>query len=148
MPEMSGMDLLDHVRDRGLDLSVVLLTGHADVPMAVQATKRGAVDVLEKPFRAEILIATVRNALSQCCVKSAERDLAPQQIPGQADVRFAALSAREREVLDRLVLGRQNKIVAYELGISHRTVEIHRARILKKTKTASLPELIRLYLSL
>ncbi len=140
MPEMSGMELLDYVKERGLDLSVILLTGHADVPLAVLATKRGAVDVLEKPFRADVLIATVRNTLAKCCVKPAEQR--------EADARFASLSAREREVLDRLVLGHQNKIVAYELGISHRTVEIHRARILKKTGTGSLPELIRLYLSL
>ena len=147
MPEMSGMDLLDYVRDHGLDVNVILLTGHADVPLAVQATKRGAVDVLEKPFRADVLIATVRNAMSQCCKRAPEQDPVLRQGSRNADARFASLSARERDVLDQLVLGRQNKIVAYELGISHRTVEIHRAKILKKTGTSSLPELIRLYLS-
>jgi two-component system response regulator FixJ len=143
MPGMTGIELLALVRERALALNVILLTGHADVPMAVQATKKGAVDVIEKPFRADALIGAVRAAMA-----------APPQPPqiggegaGEARARLASLTAREGDVLDRLVQGLQNKVIAYELGISHRTVEIHRGRIMRKSGARSLSELVKLYIA-
>jgi len=140
MPNLSGLDLLSRVTARGLGLKVILLTAHADVPLAVQATKIGAADVLEKPFQAKTLISAIR------CSERAPMTAAAEKAR-DATKRFAELSIREREVLERLVFGMQNKLIAYELGISHRTVEIHRANIMKKTGVASLSELVRVYLA-
>ncbi len=140
MPGMSGMDLLSEVLARGLGLKVILLTAHADVALAVQATKIGAADVLEKPFQSKALISAIRSA------EAAQTQAPNVDEKSDAARRFANLSARERDVLDRLVLGLQNKLIAYELGISHRTVEIHRANIMKKTGVSSLSELIRTYI--
>ncbi|WP_298355202.1 response regulator [Rhodoblastus sp.] len=141
MPGMSGMDLLSEVMTRGLGLKVILLTAHADVPLAVQATKSGAADILEKPFQAKALVSSILSA------KPPRMNSQATSEKHAAARRFSELSVRERDVLDRLVLGLQNKIIAHELGISHRTVEIHRANILKKTGVSSLPELVRVYLA-
>jgi len=139
MPNLSGLDLLSRVVAAGLGLKVILLTAHADVPLAVQATKIGAADVLEKPFEAQTLISAI--------LSSETAPSAGAENSRRASERFSELSAREREVLDRLVFGMQNKLIAYELGISHRTVEIHRANIMKKTGARSLSELVRAYLA-
>jgi two-component system response regulator FixJ len=138
MPDLTGLDLLSRVISLGLGLKVILLTAYADVPLAVQATKIGAANVLEKPFQAQTLIDAIRS-----------REQAPSsgETSGAVTRRFAELSPRERDVLDRLVLGLQNKLIGYELGISHRTVEIHRANIMKKTGVGSLSELVRVYLT-
>jgi two-component system response regulator FixJ len=141
MPGMTGIELLNFVRDKGLALNVILLTGHADVPMAVQATKKGAVDVIEKPFRADALIGAVRTAIAEPPRLRIEGGGARE-----ARERFAMLTPREGDVLDRLVQGLQNKVIAYELAISHRTVEIHRGRIMRKSGVRSLSELVKLYL--
>lgn len=138
MPDLTGIDLLSRVIARGLGLKVILLTAYADVPLAVQATKIGAANVLEKPFQAQALIDAIA---------SAERTPRPAGKSSAATSRFEELSPRERDVLERLVLGLQNKLIAYELGISHRTVEIHRANIMKKTGVGSLSELVRAYLT-
>ena len=121
---------------------MIVVTGHADVPLAVRAMKKGAVDLLEKPFQGEELVEAVRRALAvgrdtQLSVLSAQ----------EAQTRLAALTARETEVLDRLVRGQPNKIIAYEMGISPRTVEVHRANVMRKTQAASLSELIRMFLN-
>jgi two-component system, LuxR family, response regulator FixJ len=142
MPGMSGMELLARISALGRTMPVIVVTGHADVPLAVTAMKEGAVDLLEKPFEVEDLMGSVRRALAlgqdaQEIVANAEETRA----------RLAALSARETEVLDRLVKGQPNKVIAYEMGISPRTVEVHRANVMRKTQAANLSELIRMFLN-
>lgn len=142
MPGMSGMDLIGQMAARGVKLPVIVVTGHADVPLAVRAMKAGAVDLLEKPFKADDLLGAIRRALAR----------APAQAPAEGEIeevrsRLATLSARETDVLDRLVRGQPNKVIAYEMGISPRTVEVHRANVMKKTQAANLSELIRMFLN-
>lgn len=142
MPGMSGMDLIVQMNARGVRLPVIVVTGHADVPLAVRAMKEGAVDLLEKPFQAEDLLAAIRRALAAApppSVTENERE--------DVRARLGTLSGRELEVLDRLVRGHPNKVIAYEMGISPRTVEVHRANVMKKTQAANLSELIRMFLN-
>jgi two-component system response regulator FixJ len=142
MPDMSGLDLQVEVTRRHIGLPVIVITGHGDVPLAVQAMKAGAIDFLEKPFDDELMLASVRRALevgSQARSRSAESQAAKELL--------SSLTPRERSVLDKLVQGRSNKIVAHELGISPRTVEIHRAHIMTKMEASSLSDLVRLVLA-
>jgi|SRR5580658_1890308 two-component system response regulator FixJ len=141
MPEMGGLDLLEQVSRICRGLGVVIITGHGDVPLAVRAMKAGAVDFVEKPFTPEIVVAAVENA-----VRHADASL--RTVSGSADIdaRLAQLTAREREVMEGLVAGFPNKTIAYDLGISPRTVEIHRARVMDKMQANSLSELVRLAL--
>ena len=142
MPGISGMELLAHVAAKGLALPVIVITGHADVPLAVRAMKQGAIDLLEKPFKAEELIAAVRRGLA--LGKDSRLNGVPVEV---ALARRATLSARENEVLERLIRGQPNKVIAYEMGISPRTVEVHRANVMKKTQAGSLSELVRMFLN-
>lgn len=142
MPDMDGLQLQAQIARAGLVLPVIFITGHGDVALAVRAMKAGAVDFLEKPFDGETLIASVEKALK---MGQAWRDRDAETRAARS--LMAALTARERDVLEHLVKGRPNKIVAFELGISPRTVEIHRARIMTKMKARSLSDLVRAVLA-
>ena len=141
MPEMDGLELQRHLHNRGIDLPVIVITGHADVPMAVEAMKAGAVDFIEKPFDDEALLSAIRTALDTQ-VRDAQKGSRNTEIAR----RIASLSERERQVLDGLVAGKANKVIAYDLGISPRTVEIYRANVMTKMQAASLSELVRMAL--
>ncbi|MGD0147240.1 MAG: response regulator FixJ [Xanthobacteraceae bacterium] len=141
MPGLSGIDLLRRVKELGIEVPVIVITGHGDVPLAVEAMRYGAVDFLEKPFDDEILLQSVRAALRQQA-GAAKRQSERAEIEG----RLAALSPRERDVLGGLVAGRANKQIAFDLGISPRTVEIYRANLMDKMKAGSLSELVRMAL--
>lgn len=141
MPEMSGVDLVRRLKAEGRAWPVVVMTGHADVPLAVEAMKLGVVDFIEKPFDDETLLSAIQAALAQGEVAAA-RDAERAGIAA----RIASLSGRESEVLRGLVAGRPNKIIAYDLGISPRTVEIYRANVMTKMKASSLSELVRMSL--
>jgi two-component system, LuxR family, response regulator FixJ len=143
MPEMDGLELMGRLRARGLEFPMVVITGHADVPLAVRAMKAGAVDFIEKPFAAEKLFGGIEAARSRFAVLTSELDPAT----AGAASRLTLLSPREREVLEGLLDGLPNKSIAYDLAISPRTVEIHRARVMDKMGARSLSELIRLALA-
>jgi two-component system, LuxR family, response regulator FixJ len=141
MPGMSGIDLLRRMKELANGMPVIVITGHGDVPLAVEAMKIGAADFLEKPFDDEVLLKSVRAALSQ------RGDEAKRQSDrGEIDTKLATLSNRERDVLHGLVAGRANKQIAYDLGISPRTVEIYRANLMNKMQAGSLSDLVRMAL--
>ena len=141
MPEVSGVELLRRLRQLEIGLPVIVITGHGDVPLAVEAMKLGAVDFLEKPFDDDVLLAAVRSALNRF-----ERDARREAEQTEIHERLGGLSARERQVLDGLVAGHPNKIIAFDLGISPRTVEIYRANVMTKMQAASLSDLVRMAL--
>lgn len=142
MPGTSGVDLLRRLKARGIDVPVIVMTGHADVALAVEAMKQGAVDFVEKPFDDDYFVGAVRAALAH----GAERARAGQ-LAADVRARLATLSKREEQVLQRLIEGKPNKIVAHELKLSPRTVEIYRARVMTKMQAGSLPELVRMVLT-
>lgn len=139
MPEMDGLELQERIAALRLNLPVIVMTGHGDIPLAVRAMKAGAVDFVQKPFEEEAILDCVRRALDQS-------EAARSRDAAVADVqqRLATLTPREREVLDELVAGHPNKVIAYHLSISPRTVEIHRARVMEKMQAKSLSELVRM----
>jgi len=139
MPGMTGIELLRRIRELKLPLPVIVITGHGDVPLAVEAMKMGAIDFLEKPFEEELLLTSVRSALN-ALEKDHKRELERAEI----ERRLAALSHRERDVLEGLVAGQANKQIAFQLGISPRTIEIYRANLMTKMQAASLSELVRM----
>jgi two-component system response regulator FixJ len=141
MPQVDGLELQRRLRDLRSGLPVIVMTGHGDVPLAVEAMKGGAVDFIEKPFDDEVLLSAVRAALAWRARQS-DRDARAVEI----EARIRRLSDREREVLDRLVAGKANKVIAYELGISPRTVEVYRANVMTKMQADSLSELVRMAL--
>jgi len=138
MPDMDGLELQEELNRRNAGLPVIVVTGHADVPLAVRAMKAGAVDLIEKPYDDELLLASVRRALAQA-QGAREQAVAVEA----AKTRIATLSVRERQVLELLVAGQPNKIIAFELDISPRTVEIHRAHVMEKMEAKSLSDLVR-----
>jgi two-component system, LuxR family, response regulator FixJ len=141
MPEMDGLEMQRHLRSQGVELPVIVITGHADVPLAVEAMKAGAIDFIEKPFDDGALLAAIRTALD-VQVREAQKESRTAEIMRRVD----SLSDRERQVLDGLVAGKANKVIAYDLGISPRTVEIYRANVMTKMQAASLSELVRIAL--
>lgn len=140
MPGLNGMELTRHLRGLGIQAPIVMITGHGDVPLAVEAMKAGVTDFLEKPFEDEALLRAIRAALAE---PSAEADVA---LAAPFYDLIAHLSPRETEVLRGVVDGKANKVIAFELGISPRTVEVYRANVMSKTGAASLPELVRMAL--
>ena len=142
MPEMDGLELQQRLIERSLGFPLIVITGHGDVPLAVRAMKAGAVDFIEKPFASETILDSLATAFARLATPTAQDPAA-----GVAASKLNLLSAREREVLDGLLVGLPNKSIAYDLGISPRTVEIHRARVMDKMGARSLSELIRLALA-
>ena len=142
MPEMGGLELQAALKEQRIDLPVVFVTGHADVPVAVRAMRAGAIDFVEKPFDADVIFGAVERGLAQ----AAERQ---QQAAASATARarVSQLTDREREVFDQLVEGHPNKVIAANLNISPRTVEIHRSRVMDKTGARSLSDLVRMSLA-
>ncbi len=141
MPELSGLDLVRRLNALGMRMPVIVITGHGDVPLAVEAMKSGVVDFLEKPFNDDTLLASIKSALSGRA-RSEQQDSDKLRF----EATLAGLSPRERDVLTGVVAGKPNKIIAYELGISPRTVEVYRANVMTKSGAGSLSELVRMAL--
>ena len=139
MPEISGIELLRRVKDHDPDIPVIVITGHGEISLAVEAMKLGAVDFLEKPFDDDQLLAALKSTLSR------DADMAERKAEvSEINDKLAALSNRERQVLDGLVAGKANKTIAFDLGISPRTVEIYRANLMTKMAANSLSDLVRM----
>ena len=141
MPGMDGLELQRRLRMGKIAMPVIVITGHGDVALAVEAMKAGAVDFIEKPFDDEALLSAIRSALGQR-KNARERDARAAEVRAH----LASLSERERQVLDGLVAGKPNKVIAHELGISARTVEIYRANVMTKMHADSLSALVRMVL--
>ena len=141
MPEMTGLELVRRLKARDVALPIIMITGHGDVPLAVEAMKSGVVDFLEKPFDEESLLAAIRSAL-------ADRSNAEASHAERTRIRtvLEGLSPREQEVLDGVIEGKLNKVIAHELSISPRTVEVYRANVMSKTGARGLSELVRMVL--
>lgn len=141
MPGMSGLELQTHLNEMGAVLPVIVMTGHGDVSLAVKAMKGGAVDFLQKPFSEQELLDRIHQVLEQD--RDRRQELDERQTIGK---RIATLTPREREVMELIVEGNANKNVAAALGVSQRTVEIHRSRVMEKTEASSLAHLVRMVL--
>lgn len=139
MPDISGIELLRRVKEMNVQMPVIVITGHGDVPLAVEAMKLGAFDFFEKPFDDDAFVAAVRRALDRST--ASEKATAER---AELERRLSSLSNREREVLDGLIAGHANKVIASDLAISPRTVEIYRANVMTKMDASSLSELIRM----
>ena len=139
MPEMDGIEVQKALRERGIALPVIVMTGHGDVTVAVQAMKQGALDFIEKPFEKKVLLDSIEEGFAR--IEQADRNRARAS---EAAVRLEALTPREKDVLQGLVRGHPNKTIAYDLDISPRTVEIHRANLMQKLGVSSLSEALRI----
>lgn len=139
MPGMDGLEVQQALKDKGVAMPVIIMTGHGDVSLAVQAMKAGAIDFIEKPFEKAVLMSAIEQAFDRLQRAESQRDRADD-----AAVRLHSLTPREREVLDGLARGLPNKTIAYDLGISARTVEIHRANLMSKLGVRSLSEALRI----
>ncbi len=142
MPGLGGLELQEELIKRGSALPIIFITGHGDVPMAVDAMQKGAVDFIQKPFRDQDLLDRVREAL-----RTDQERREEQQKHAEVAERLARLTNREREVFDLVVTGKPNKVIAYELGVSQRTVEIHRARVMEKMQARSLADLVKMHMT-
>ncbi len=139
MPGLSGLDLVQRLNAQGFVAPIIVMTGHGDIPLAVDAMKAGVVDFLEKPINDDLLMGALEAAVNKS--RKAAPD-SPQVL--ETRKKFHALSPRERDVLDGVVAGKPNKVIAYELGISPRTVEVYRAGLMSKTGAGSLSELVKM----
>ena len=139
MPEMSGLQLVERLKAQGVAHPVIVITGHADVPMAIEAMKQGVADFIEKPFSDDAILGAIRSALARASGRS-QLDAEKAEVASK----MATLSQREREVLHGLVQGHANKVIAYDLDISPRTVEVYRANVMTKMGAGSLSELVRM----
>ena len=139
MPGMSGLELQERLKEEHIDIPVIILTGHGDVPMAVRAVQAGAVDFIEKPFREQVLIDRIQQALVMDVQRREERTQHTA-----LENRLTRLTPREKEVLRLVVAGKHNKAIATELGVTVKTVEFHRSKIMEKTQAGSVAELVRL----
>jgi FixJ family two-component response regulator len=137
MPGLSGLELQQRLNEHRAPIPVIFITGHGDVPMAVSAMKSGAADFIQKPFRDQDLIDRIHKALDQDRERRAGR-----AEEDEIRARIASLTPRENEVMQRVVRGQANKVIAMDLGVSQRTVELHRARVMRKLKMRSLAELV------
>jgi RNA polymerase sigma factor (sigma-70 family) len=142
MPGLGGLELQEELIRRGNTLPIIFITGHGDVPMAVEAMQKGAVDFIQKPFRDQELLDRIREALATDQHRREE-----QQQHEEVASRLDKLTNREREVFDLVVTGKPNKVIAYELGVSQRTVEIHRARVMEKMQARSLADLVKMHMT-
>jgi len=142
MPGLGGLELQEELIKRGNTLPIIFITGHGDVPMAVEAMQKGAVDFIQKPFRDQELLDRIREAL-----ETDEERREEQQHHAEVVERLHRLTNREREVFDLVVTGKPNKVIAYELGVSQRTVEIHRARVMEKMQARSLADLVKMHMT-
>lgn len=142
MPGMSGLDLQDYLVENNIRIPVVIITGHGDVPMAVRAMKSGAIDFIEKPFNDEALLDAIRRAIA---FEEQQRNHQSEHI--QVKKRLSSLTPREREVMDMVTEGKSNKEIANTLGVSAKTIEAHRARVMEKMQAGSLAELVRMALA-
>ena len=141
MPGMSGLDLQNVLAERKIEIPILIITGYAEVPLAVRAMKAGAFDFIEKPFSDQTLLDRIRAAVSQDEVARQRRTLR-----SEVQARLRLLTAREHDVLNGVVAGKSNKVIAAELGLSTKTVEVHRAHVMDKVKATSLADLIRLWM--
>lgn len=141
MPDMNGVELLEEIARRGWQIPSIVITGHGDVPMAVAAMKAGASDFIEKPFADDVLIEAIRRA----CART-QAAAPPGPTADEIHARTEQLTVREREILTGIVAGLPNKTIAYDLEISPRTVEVHRANIMSKMQARNLPDLVRMTL--
>jgi two-component system, LuxR family, response regulator FixJ len=139
MPGMTGLELQKHLTEIGCNIPIVFITGHGDIPMAVEAVRQGAVDFLQKPFQDQELVDRISDAMKQAAAQR-EGELERLQILD----RIESLTAREKQVMGQVVLGKANKVIAGDLGVSQRTVEIHRARVMEKMQANSLAHLVRM----
>ncbi len=143
MPDMSGVELLKRLKETGASIPAIVITGHGDVPMAVAVMKAGAVDFIEKPFEDEMLVEAIKRAASRL-----EENSTPMVDTATLRTRLDSLSERERQVLSAVVAGLPNKTIGFDLGISPRTVEVHRANIMSKMQAKNLPELVRMSIAI
>jgi len=139
MPDLDGLEVQARLAQSGIALPVIMLTGHGDVTLAVRAIKAGAIEFLEKPFERTALLAAIETALAHAARTNRE-----QLAAVDARIRLAALTPRERDVLDGMVLGRPNKLIAFDLDIATRTVEVHRANLMDKLAARSLSDVLRI----
>lgn len=142
MPGLGGLELQEKLNNSGSTLPIIFISGHGDVPMAVEAMQKGAVDFIQKPFRDQELLDRIGEAL-----KTDQERRSAREEKAEVQSRIEKLTNRERQVLDLVVTGKPNKVIAYELGVSQRTVEIHRARVMEKMRAKSLADLVRMHMA-